>query len=88
MNGLREKVECLEIDYKLAQLKQKEEVQKAQRVSERIKFLDKDLTLEKPQGQTKEMLSANIVDSVKDIWPSTKVIFEQKELRKIATEAI
>jgi len=76
MNRLREKVASLETHCKLAQLKQKEEAQKAQRMSERIKILEKDLTLEKPVGQTKEMLWANIIDSVKDIWPSIQVIFE------------
>lgn len=69
MNRLREKVASLETQYKLSQLKQKEEAQKAQRMSERIKILEKDLTLEKPLRQTKEMLWANIIDSIKDIWP-------------------
>ena len=57
-------------------------------MSERIKVLEKDLTLEKPLGQTKEMLWANIINSVNDICPSIEVIFEQTELVKIATEAI
>jgi len=70
MNKLREKVASLETDYKLAQLKQKEEAQKAHKMGERIKILKKDLTLEKPLGKTKEMLWANIIDSVNDIWPS------------------
>lgn len=88
MYRLREKVVSLEIDYKLAQLKQKEEAQKAQRMNERIKFLEKYLTLEQPLRKTKEMLWANIIDSVNDIFPSIQVIFEQIELVKIATEAI
>jgi len=88
MNRLREKVASLETDYKLAQLKQKEEAQKAQRMSERIKVLEKYLTLEKPLGKTKEMLWANIIDSVNDIWPSIQVIFEKTVLIKIAMEAI
>ena len=61
-------------------------------MGERIKILEKDLTLEKPLGQTKEILWANIIDSiidsVNDIWPSIQVIFEQIELVKIDTEAI
>jgi len=88
VNRLREKVSSLEIDCKLAQLKQKEETQKAQIMGERIKILEKDLTLEKPLGQTKEMLWANIIDFVNYIWPSIQVIFEQRELVKIATKAI
>jgi len=57
-------------------------------MGERIKFLEKYLTLQKPLGQIKEMLWTNIIDSVKDIWPSIQVIFEQVELVKVATEAI
>jgi len=57
-------------------------------MGERIKILEKDLTLQKPIGQTKEMLWANIIDSVNDIWPSIQLIFEQIELVKIVTKAI
>ena len=57
-------------------------------MGEKIKVLEKDLTLQKPLGKTKEMLCANIIDSVNDIWPSIQVIFEQTELVKVATEAI
>jgi hypothetical protein len=46
-------------------------------MSERFKAMEKDLTLEKPLGQAKELLWANIIDSVNDIWPSIQVIFEQ-----------
>jgi len=35
---------------------QKEETQKANRMNERFKALEKDLTLEKPLGQAKELL--------------------------------
>lgn len=57
-------------------------------MGETIKILEKDLTLQKPLGQTKEMLWANIIDSVNDIWPSIQVIFEQMKLVKIVTESI
>ena len=56
MKKLREKVASMEADCKLAQLKKKEETQRAQRMDERIKILEKYLTLVKPLGQTKEML--------------------------------
>ena len=74
---MKEKVESLETDYKLAQIMQKEETQKANRMSERVKAMEKDLTLDKLLGQAKELLWANIIDFVKDIWPSIQVIFEQ-----------
>lgn len=70
LKRLKVKVASLETNCKLAQLQQKEETQKAQRMGERIKILEKDFTLQKPLGQTKEMLWSNIIDSVNDIWPS------------------
>ena len=57
-------------------------------MGEKIKVLEKDLTLQNPPGQTKEMLCANIIDFVNDIWPSIQVIFEQTELVSVDTEAI
>lgn len=67
---------------------QREETQKSQRMGEKRKILEKDLTLQKPLGHTKEILWANIIDSINDICPSIQVIFEQIELVKIATESI
>jgi len=75
MNKLKEKVTSLEIDYNLSKIMHKEEVQKATRMSERLKATEKDLTLKEPLGQAKELLWANIIGSVNDIWPSIQVIF-------------
>lgn len=88
MNKLKEKVTSLETDYKLAKIMHKEEVQKDTKMSERLKALEKDLTMKEPLGQAKEQLWANIIDSVNDIWPSIQVIFDQIDLIKLATEAI
>jgi len=57
-------------------------------MEERIKFLEKDLTLERPLRDMKDILWANIIDSINDIWPYIQVIFEQTELIKIVVEAI
>lgn len=88
MNKLKEKVTNLETDYKLTQIMHKEEVQKATRMNERIKSLEKKLTLKETLGQAKEQLWANIIDSFNDIWLSIQVFFEQIDLIKEATEAI
>lgn len=88
MNKLKEKVTSLETDCKLAKIMHKEEVQKAMRMNERLKAMEKDMTLEEPLGQAKELLWANIIDSANDIWPSIQVVFEQIDLIKIAIEAI
>jgi len=70
MNKLKEKVTSLETDCELAKIMHKDEVQKAARMTERIKAMEKDLPLKEPLGQAKELLWANIIDSFNDIWPS------------------
>ena len=37
-------------------------------MGERIKVLEKELTLQKPLGDMKEILWANIIDSINDVW--------------------
>jgi len=54
-------------------------------MNERIKNMEKELTLKEPLGQAKEQLWANIIDSINDILPSIQVIFEQIDLIKQAT---
>ena len=60
----------------------REEQQKATRMTEIIKILEKELTLNEPLGQAKEQLWANIIDFVNDIWPSIQVIFKKNDLDK------
>jgi len=54
---------------------------------ERIKVIEKDLTFQDPLGDMKEILWANIIDSINDVWPSIQVIFEQTKLVKVDTKA-
>jgi len=75
LKKLREKVSSLEIDCKLAQIQQKEEVKKNRRMGEIIKVLEKDLTLQKPLGDMKEIIWSSIIDSINDVWPSIQVFF-------------
>jgi len=46
----------METNCKLSQLQQKEETQQELRMGERMKILENDLTLQKPLGQTQEIL--------------------------------
>ena len=56
LKRLKEKVASLKTDCKLAKIQQREETQKALRMGKKIKVLEKDLTLQKPLRQTKEIL--------------------------------
>ena len=88
INKLKQKITSLKNENELAQIVHKEEVQKSTRLTERMKILEKELTLKEPLGQAKEKLWANIIDSINDIWPSTQVIFEKNDLVKETTEEI
>ena len=60
----------------------KNEEQKANRLNEKLKKLEKYLTLEEPMAEAKQQLWSNIIESINDIWPSIQVIYEQKDLVK------
>lgn len=64
------------------------EVKKYNKLTERIKNLEKELTLKEPLAQEKEKLWANIIDFVNYILPSIHAIFEQNHLVNEATEEI
>jgi len=88
LKKLKEQVSSLETNCKHAQFQNKEETQKNLRMVERIKALEKDLTLQEPLGDLKDILCANTIDSINDVWPSIHIIFEQTEFVKTAIEAI
>jgi len=66
----------------------KDETQKSNRLNERLKKLEKELTMKEPLAQGKQQLWANIINYVNDIWPSIQVIFEQIDLIKETSEEI
>ena len=49
------------------------------RLEKLVKALEKDLTLEKPLREINEILWDNIVQSIKDIWPSIQIIYEKND---------
>lgn len=85
LKKIKEQVTSLENNCKLAQIWHKEETQRNLRMAERIKSLDKDLTLQELLGDMKEILRADIIDSINVVWPSIQIIFEKTELVNMAT---
>ena len=47
-----------------------------------------DLTLEKPLREINDILWDNIIQSIKDIWSSIQIIYEQNDLVKVALDEI
>ena len=53
-----------------------------------VKALEKDLTLEKPLREINDILWDNIIQSIKDIWSSIQIIYEQNDLVKVALDEV
>ena len=58
------------------------------RLEKLVEALQKDLSLEKPLNEINDILWDNIIELIRDIWPSIQAIFEQNELVKVAQEEI
>ena len=58
------------------------------RLENLVKALEKDLTLEKPLREINEILWDNIIQSIKDIWPSIQIMYEQNDLVKAALDEV
>ena len=58
------------------------------RLEKLVRALERDLTLEKPLREIKEILWTNIIQSIKYVWPSIQIMYEQNDLIKLALEEI
>ena len=75
-------IENLEDQKKLAQINAKTHEQKAIRLNEELKKLQKELTLKEPMSYVKNHLWNKIIETINDVSPSIQVIFEQRDLIK------
>lgn len=67
LKKLREQVSSLENNCKLVQIQHKEETQRSLGMAKRIKAIEKDLTLQEPLGDMREIIWVNIIDSINDV---------------------
>ena len=58
------------------------------RLEKLVKALEKDLTLERPLKEIKEILWDNIIQSINDVWPSIQIMYEHNDLVKLTLEEI
>ena len=78
----------LEQKYDLSKISVAEKTREINRLEKLVKALEKDLTLEKPLKEIKEILWANITQSINDVWPSIQIMYEQNDLVKLALEEV
>ena len=65
-----------------------DKIREVNRLEKLVNRLEKDLTLEKPLKEINEILWDNIIQSIRDVFPSIQIIYEQNELVKLALEEI
>ena len=76
----------LEQKYDLSKMSVAEKTREINILEKLVKALEKDLTLEKPLKEIKEILWTNIIQSINDVWPSIQIMYEQNDLVKLALE--
>ena len=78
----------LEQKYDLSKMSVAEKTREINILEKLVKTLERDLTLEKTLEEIKEILWANIIQSINDVWPSIQIMYEQNDLIKLALEEV
>ena len=80
INNLKKMINDLEATNKLALINAKTHEQKAIRLGEQIKSLQKELTFTEQISFVKNHLWTHIIEAIHTQWPSIQIIYEQRDL--------
>ena len=80
----KEKLAMVEISYDKSKMIVAEKTREVKALENRVKTLEKDLSLDKPLGEIKGILWANINQSISDVWRSIQTIYEKIDLIAVA----
>ena len=80
----KEQFTSLEQKYDLSKKSDAQKTREINRLDKLVKALEKDLTLERPLREIKEILWANITKSINDVWPFIQIMYEQNDFIKLA----
>jgi len=76
LQKVKEKYVTLEQRYNLSKINFAEKVREIKGLEQKVKSLEKDITFDKPLVDIKKILWTNITQSINDVLPSIKIIFE------------
>ena len=76
----KEKLAKLEVSYDKSKMNVAEKIREVKALENKVKALEKDLSLDKPLGEIRGILWANIGQSLIDIWKSIQIIYVQIDL--------
>ena len=66
----------LEQKYDLSKMNVVDKTREVNKLENLVSKLEKDLTLEKPLKEINEILWDNIIQSIRDVWPSIQIMHE------------
>jgi len=66
----KEKLAKLEISYDKSKMTMAEKTREVKALENKVKALEKDLSLDKPLGEIRGIMWANISESISNIWKS------------------
>lgn len=84
LNETKEKLAKLEVSYDKSKIIVVEKTREVKALENKVKALENDLSLDKPMGEIKGLLWANIIQSISDVWRSIQTIYEQISLMAVA----
>ena len=86
LQSLKFQLSTLENKYDQSKMSVAEKTREIKKLEKLVKALEKDLTMERPVSELKEILWYNIIQSIKNIWSSIQIIYEQRDLVRLALE--
>jgi len=84
LKTVKEQLVKLEKNYDKSKMNVAEKTREVKTLENKVRTLEKDLTLDKPLVEIKGILWANINQSLSNVWQSIQAIYEQIDLVRIA----
>jgi len=76
MSEFKENLLKVENNYDKSKMNVAKKIREVKELENKVRTLEKDLTLDKPLAEIKGILWAGINQSLSDVWPSIQVIYE------------
>ena len=88
INSLKKQIQIMEASNKTTLINANNYEQKANRLEEQVKILQKDLSFTTQVSYIINHLWANIIEAIHLQWPSIQIIYEQRDILLIAQKEI
>lgn len=80
LKQVKEQLEKVENSNDKSKMNVAKEIREIKTLENKVRTLEKDLTLNKPQVEIKGIMWADINQSINNVWPSIQAIYEQMDL--------